>query len=63
MGYIMTKDQTRTYDKKIMAAAVVAFICQLLFVFINSANMNYVYNKYHYAAVALLWYLCTDASP
>ena len=45
MGYIMTKDQTRTYDKKIMAAAVVAFIVSVIVVFINSANMNYVYNN------------------
>lgn len=45
MGYIMTKDQTRSYDKKIMAAAVVAFIVSVIVVFINSANMNYVYHN------------------
>ena len=45
MGYIMTKAQTRSYDKKIMAAAIVAFIVSVIVVFINSANMNYVYHN------------------
>lgn len=45
MGYIMTKDQTRSYDKKIMTASVIAFIVSVIVVFLNSANMNYVYNN------------------
>ena len=45
LGYIMTREEGRKYDKKIMIAGVISFAVAIIVVFLNSENMNYVYNN------------------
>ena len=45
LGYIMTRRETRRYDKKIIIAGVISFVIAVIVVFLNSSNMNYVYNN------------------
>ncbi len=45
LGYIMTRDECRRYDNKIIGAGVIALVITISVVFIDSAKMNYVYNN------------------
>lgn len=54
LGYIMTRDAVRKYDKQIIITGVIAFAIAVIAVFCDSANMNYVYN----AAVTLVLLSC-----
>lgn len=45
LGYIMTKDECRKYDNKMIGAGVIALVITIGVVFIDSTKMNYVYNN------------------
>lgn len=45
LGYIMTRDECRRYDNKIIGVGVIALVITIGVVFIDSAKMNYVYNN------------------
>ena len=54
LGYIMTRSETRKYDRKIIIAGVISFVDAVIVVFLNSSNMNYVYNN----AITLILISC-----
>lgn len=54
LGYIMTRSETRKYDRKIIIAGVISFATAVIVVFFNSSNMNYVYNN----AITLILISC-----
>lgn len=45
LGYIMTRDECRKYDNKMIGVGVIAFVITIGVVFIDSTKMNYVYNN------------------
>lgn len=45
LGYIMTKDECRKYDNKMIGVGVIALVITIGVVFIDSTKMNYVYNN------------------
>lgn len=45
LGYIMTRDECRKYDNKMIGVGVIALVITIGVVFIDSTKMNYVYNN------------------
>lgn len=45
LGYIMTRKECRKYDNKIIGVGVIALVITIGVVFIDSTQMNYVYNN------------------
>lgn len=54
LGYIMTRKECRKYDNKIIGVGILALVVTIGVVFIDSSQMNYVYNN----ALTLIFVSC-----